>query len=120
MRVAKPTPEEVQSWLGTNVRRIKQVRMLTIRDIARRMNISQKCVDTIWNRQDHLMNLSTLVRLANALEVTLAELVSRPDDMTLVDHRSLAWPHRRQKAKLKATQEQRGRQALLEALGLDE
>ena len=39
MSIEKPTPQEVQSWIVTNVRRIKQVRMLTVKDMARRMDI---------------------------------------------------------------------------------
>lgn len=114
------TAEEVCRWVKINVRRIKRLRMLQNRDLARLMNCTHRGYMQIMLIGNKTMTMTTLIRLANALEVTPAELVSRPDDMTVHDERTSWRSLDRKKAKLKLTQEQQERLALLKSMGLDE
>lgn len=123
------TAEEVCQWVVVNARRVQQLRLLTKKDINRRLPIHRVSLQNLlsghWERCRTTKGIQSavwvLVSLCNALGMTPAELFSRPDDMSLLkqDGRKAAREIIRKKAKLKQTQEQAEMQALLESLGLD-
>lgn len=134
----KITHEEVARWIAVNGRRWKRVRLLTDNDIARRCGVLQLENDRTLNFNRDVVTkifgdkwkgpsvtcwllnaLNILVALANALGITPAELLSRPDDMTVEDGRVTSPKIKRMKQRRALTQEQQVRQALLESLGLD-
>ncbi len=140
MSSPKPTHEDVARWIAVNGRRVKNLRLLTNAEIARRvgrlsleagrsLDFSTSLVTRVlsdkWkgSHATHwiLNALQMLVGLANALDMTPAELLSRPDDMSLLkqDQRKTAPERARKRAKLKLTQEQAEKEALLEWVGLD-
>lgn len=139
MSSKKPTAEEVSRWIAVNGRRVKNLRLLTNADIARRvgrlqleagrtLDFSTSLVTRVFSDKWKgtkatcwiLNALQMLVGLANALDMTPAELLSRPDDMSVIDGRKTRHGIERKKAKLKQTQEEQELQALMESLGLDE
>lgn len=122
MNGKKPTTEDVAQYIAVNARRVKGLRFLTDIEVARRMGCKRAFVTRILQAAFPSLTVPVLLRLANALDVTLAELVSRPDDMSLLkqDGRVTRWETGRKKQKLQQTQEQAEMQALMESLGLDD
>lgn len=118
----KLTRKELVRWIAINIRRVKRVRLLTQTDIARRTGYSTMAINDITNQRAISLSLEQCVRIANALGMTMAELMSRPDDFSIehVDERSLFWPKMRKRAQIKRTQEEKERHALMVSLGLDE
>ena len=114
------TAEEVCRWVKINVRRIKRLRMLQNRDVARRMNCTLRAYLQTMALGNRTMTMRTLISVANALEMTPAELLTRPDDMTVTDERTTWRSLSRKKAKFKLTEEQQQRLALLKSMGLDD
>lgn len=141
----KYTSEEVAEWVAVNCRRTKKVRLLTNEDIARRIGtvylkkrgrpdfpvrFTKALVCDLlsgnWNRahvtQRALNGLRLLLALCAGLEITPAELLSRPDDMSLLtqDGRRKGNRIADKRKQRQQTLEQAEMQALLESLGLDE
>lgn len=138
MTVRKPVRQrslkqatEVERWIKTNVKRWKKLRLVTHRDIGRKMGTGQEFIYKLLNEPwEHSVDrlqamrraLVWYLQLCEAMGVTLPELFSRPDDFSVLqeDGEKVGKEIARKKKKLKLTQEQQARQALLESLGLDE
>lgn len=114
------TTQDVSDWIAVNVRRRKVLRLLCDSDIARRMGCKRPFVTRILGADYPCMTLKRMLRIAKAMDMTLAELVSRPDDMSLLkqDRRKTGREIARKKAKIKQTKEAAAREALMESLGL--
>ena len=64
--------------LGANIRAVRQGKGLTVTDLAARAQLTKSAVSKI-ERGQHSAPISTLMRLAGALNVTLAELFVEPN-----------------------------------------
>ena len=69
-----PSPEDTAAALARNLRRLRGERGLTLDDLAKRAGVSRSMLIQIEQRRVN-PTLATLVRLAQALDVGLAELV---------------------------------------------
>ncbi len=113
------TKEDLKRWIGINLQRIKRLRLLTDNDIARFTGLARPDVNDIQHARFQTVGLPLICRLCNALAISPAQLLSRPDSMELDDFRTISWEIRRKKQRRHQTREQQERQALLESLGLD-
>ncbi len=68
------TPEDTADALARNLRRVRGERGLTLDDLARRAGVSRSMLIQIEQKRVN-PTLATLVRLAQALDIGLAELV---------------------------------------------
>jgi transcriptional regulator with XRE-family HTH domain len=69
-----PSPEDTAAALARNVRRLRAARGLTLDDLAKRAGVSRSMLIQIEQQRVN-PTLATMVRLAQALDVGLAELV---------------------------------------------
>jgi transcriptional regulator with XRE-family HTH domain len=84
-------PVEVSKWLAVNIRREKRKRLLIDVDLAKRTGLTRETITRLqsgkWQQQRHNQQnrtLALLVSLANALGITPAELLTQPQDMSLL------------------------------------
>lgn len=69
-----PSPEDTAAALARNLRRLRAERALTLDELAKRAGVSRSMLIQIEQQRVN-PTLATLVRLAQALDVGLAELV---------------------------------------------
>jgi transcriptional regulator with XRE-family HTH domain len=74
------TKEEWMKVLSYNIRRITKARDITADDIAKLSGIHPATLSQIKNSADLNPTLSTLVGLANALNMSVPELFKEPDE----------------------------------------
>lgn len=129
LKLPDPEVDQVVDWIVVNARRTKSLRLLTDDDLARRMCCKRAFVTRLlggkWSTANSfsLQSIATdlfwIVHLAKALELPIDQLFQKPDDMSLLtqDRRSQHGEFKRRK-KLKLTQEQQERLALLDSMGL--
>jgi transcriptional regulator with XRE-family HTH domain len=76
-------PEADRAVVGSSIRSTRLLRSLTLRDLADRANCSESLISKIENDRTS-PSLSTLQRIARALDVTIASLVSPIDRLRVV------------------------------------
>jgi transcriptional regulator with XRE-family HTH domain len=70
-------PKPISPWLaavGDRIRNERRGAHMTAEDLAERVGVSWNAV-TAWERGERQMNISTLMRVADALNVTPEELL---------------------------------------------
>lgn len=72
---------DVHKWIATNIRRRRRELSLFQRDLARRVGLARAVMTRIESGNTNRISLVALLRIANALRMTLADLVTEPQDM---------------------------------------
>jgi len=92
MKKASPAPyEEVKLWFMANISMAKKLRGLTDQQIADRIGLNVRNVIATRCRREISLSIRKLVAFANALEVSPAQLLTKPANLEAalaIDHRS--------------------------------
>jgi transcriptional regulator with XRE-family HTH domain len=72
-----PSASPLRLWLAANVRRLRLAADMTQEALAEAAGIDRRHIATIEAAEANV-TIGTLVKLANALDTTPADLVSRP------------------------------------------